>query len=684
MSVQGNYTALNLNLMASMFAGIGFRINPTAQSYMGTSTGISNFTPGSIYNGTLLKLKDVTSLAYSKIGSGLDESAYNALINIGANVCPILGNSKPASFNLVSYVGETTKYGWLRLPALLAHTELNPKPSSSITDFCNTFNLMESWRRKNNKIINSFAESKKYLSGSFSNMNDLITGDITGVNYSTFYWGRDLIKLGRSIDLSSIDTFGLPSNLLKTLYKNKANTPSLNVALLSAGFTEQQIYNILISNNVSISDEKTLYGAFSVIVGTDLQDICTLLNCQTEGLVSLSDLLNPEKMFPDSYKSLTYPVYNTFGGNANSKVYFLIYFVTGVTTWVNPNVGQRLREILPNSIAYACDAFSIAMMQIRNIKSLNIEKFSQVVANLENVIGVATGATNTPANPTLANIGLTTLAYGSGPNGSFLTSDFFGAMSGLGYEWPSLKSALNDIDTSNLLSIYADMETLLSGVGPYDAQMLVYINQANDEIENIKATYPDKVNKVNEIYEQFGVQVEKEYILRPSAIQDIANIESSIDDIYAFVDSISTYALDTQNKCASNVLEAIADLSYVGGQCLVASLREARNQARLGLCGISLDSGIPTDRTILPRVDGTTPLENPIENYTLPSDSPLNNTPVVTGAANIPGSFAGSPESGLIPYYLNIQNIPVTNSVLTPQEAIDEVIKCNCDCWENL
>jgi hypothetical protein len=59
---------------------------------------------------------------------------------------------------------------------------------------------------------------------------------------------------------------------------------------------------------------------------------------------------------------------------------------------------------------------------------------------------------------------------------------------------------------------------------------------------------------------------------------------------------------------------------------------------------------------------------------------------VDTGKAVEPGSFAGSRYSNLIPpqlstIYTSDILLPATYSV---QEAIDEVIRCNCDCWDNI
>jgi hypothetical protein len=61
-------------------------------------------------------------------------------------------------------------------------------------------------------------------------------------------------------------------------------------------------------------------------------------------------------------------------------------------------------------------------------------------------------------------------------------------------------------------------------------------------------------------------------------------------------------------------------------------------------------------------------------------------TIVDTGKAVEPGSFAGSRYGNLIPpqlsaIYTSDILLPATYSV---QEAIDEVIRCNCDCWDNI
>ena len=129
-------------------------------------------------------------------------------------------------------------------------------------------------------------------------MNDLITGDITGVSQSTLYWGQDLISSGRAINLKTMSSFGLPSNLLKTLQANNALTQAVITGLLYSDLTTTEINNILTNQVIPTPEqEKKMYSGFSAVLGNDLNDVLVPMNVQTKGLSSLADLLNPFKLF---------------------------------------------------------------------------------------------------------------------------------------------------------------------------------------------------------------------------------------------------------------------------------------------------------------------------------------------------------------------------------------------------
>jgi len=159
-------------------------------------------------------------------------------------------------------------------------------------------------------------------------MNDFTSADITGVSLSTKDFGKDLINLGKAFSFADIDSFGLPSNLLKLIASQNAISQDLSLALLASGLSSSEIAELVSGNSSLLSEEQELniYGAFLVITGENLQEILAPLQCKTRGLDRLADLLNVKKMFPNSYQSLTVPKYNgVLGLPTNSKTYYLIY-----------------------------------------------------------------------------------------------------------------------------------------------------------------------------------------------------------------------------------------------------------------------------------------------------------------------------------------------------------------------
>jgi hypothetical protein len=207
--------------------------------------------------------------------------------------------------------------------------KLNP---AGYRDFVQQWQSAYGFIGYSNNAILAVDNSKDFLEGTYSNMNDLITADITNVSLATKAFGQDLIALGKAIDLSTIATYGLPSNLLKTLVKYNALTKNLSLAIISAGIPVDElgaiISNVTQPNN---DQERKLYAAYYITVGETLDEVLVPLNCKTAGLSSLADLLNPAKMFPTSYKTLTVQLYNTGtqNGAQNSKIAFPIYNSSG-------------------------------------------------------------------------------------------------------------------------------------------------------------------------------------------------------------------------------------------------------------------------------------------------------------------------------------------------------------------
>jgi hypothetical protein len=126
--------------------------------------------------------------------------------------------------------------------------------------------------------------------------------------------------------------------------------------------------------------------------------------------------------------------------------------------------GSYLTDILPEDDAKAAGAFSATMQQINNILNVDFEKFAQVVSSIEiaNKGLPSINGTDIPVNTPLADSGFAKTALGSGPNGTYTTSDFFGAMSGLPYMWKTILSGITDLQTTTLATIYQNLYLALT------------------------------------------------------------------------------------------------------------------------------------------------------------------------------------------------------------------------------
>jgi hypothetical protein len=823
---------------------------------MGSSASLAQYTLGSICNNTVLK-----SLTYAiragyinNIATNLSNEVYNNLISIGSTSIPALGNARAPTFTWDQEPGsygmgftsaprgwggsqytagnEATSWGYIRLFAYQAYNEFNYNSTlPNYADFLASFGTASGFIDYTNPTITSVDNAATFMQGTYSNMNDMITGDVTGVSLATIQFGQDLINLGKALDLTYINSFGLPSNLLDTLKLNNGITKAVSLAILSSGITVSE-FSALLNNTAqpTIDLERKLYGAFSVIVANDLKSVLIPLNCNTQGLDSLADLLNIKKMFPTSYQTLTVPVYNASSQVTNSKTYYPIYENGGInmrltspavtsqfanTTSFIPTstennapstinvqtlkqgLGAYVFGILPTDVAIAAGAFAASMGQIKNIVNVPIEKFAQLVTNLETTKGLNINGTDIPTNATLQSQSKAQLALGSGPQGTYTMGDFFGSMSGTPYNklFGIIEEQLLALGTDTLKNIYEelywaatwanatgtvkttlipsdnptsytidkitltypgggygrngappptvtitgpsgatatckigtntddigttygkvyDLELTSPGVAsPYtsvddlpkliiepppgiggNATVQNLIDQANAEIARIFATSLERATALNDAWNATGTQLTIEQRAREKGLQpplptpkDPNIVATTPVTQNNFVDSISGYALNTKPNMYAQTLEAISNLDTQGGQSIVALMREFRNQVRLAEAGIPIDNTIPST---LNRKDTSILIANSPSNfkpygYYNPATENyiVNGSPVPIGRPIVLGSLAGSQYTNIVPPELN--TLYTSNTLLpstySPQEALDEVIRCNCDCW---
>ena len=413
-------------------------------------------------------------------------------------------------YNMTNPNHSVTQWGYIRLHALQAWNEYNwngiiVDPTSSLPsylqgyqvpeykEFLPSINAGNGYISQSNQSVIATENANEFLDGTYSNMNDLISSDITGVSLSTTNLGTDLENLGFAISLNKIDSFGLPSNLLYTLAEQGAVTQDLSLVLLASGLTSPEISDITsgVLSNVSEEQERKIYGAFLMMTGENLKSIIAPIQCRTLGLSTLADLLDVRKLFPNSYASLTVPMYNAEAGPTNSKTYYLLYTDGGL----NPALdSQSMKEyvgtlvpagsppiyetsttpknyrsvptgfdsyltgIIPKDQALAAGAFSFTMRQIRNVENFDIKQFAKVVKGIENVSNLPlTAGTSKPTSQNMIDQSTTRGALGSGPFGTYTMSDLFGSMSGLPYPWKLIQERITQLETAKLYNIYREM-----------------------------------------------------------------------------------------------------------------------------------------------------------------------------------------------------------------------------------
>lgn len=247
--------------------------------------------------------------------------------NIVANIFPALVNAIPTAYQGNLGSGTMTSAITFQSNRLLGNGDLGK--------FDQIFSAAQAFVTQTNQLIWSTVNANASQSiTSYSTQNNLITGGLSDISLAFPAFGTDLKRLGLSINLNNLNGLGSPASLLKQIADQTNPTPALTTALLSAGVPSSIVENL---SNTKWNNryQKLAYEAMTRITGDELKQILILLKVSTPGLTTLADLLNPVKMFPLSYNTLTAPT---------SEGLRAIYINTA------GNVNTRLETILPASV----------------------------------------------------------------------------------------------------------------------------------------------------------------------------------------------------------------------------------------------------------------------------------------------------------------------------------------------
>jgi hypothetical protein len=273
-----------------------------------------------VYNTTALVAPYLATLANAS-SANLSNSTISTLKTLASNSCPALADSLPAGYVTLS-VGTTLFTG------LIATTVATYMGNGDLTKFVQALNQAQSYADQASIFVNTAVNSQTYLADTFTTMNNMITGGITEVNLATEPFGTDLANLGRLINLANLGDFGSPLGLIQQIYSVTGSIPSVSIAFVSAGVPLNVVLS-LTNTTVSVVDsmQRLMYTAMTQITGTALDQILSVMGVTTAGIDSMADLLNPVKLFPNSFQSLTVPtkfgsrgIYTNSSGSVNQNL----------------------------------------------------------------------------------------------------------------------------------------------------------------------------------------------------------------------------------------------------------------------------------------------------------------------------------------------------------------------------
>lgn len=249
--------------------------------------------------------------------------------------------------------------------------------------------------------------------------------------------------------------------------------------------------------------------------------------------------------------------------------------------------------------------------------------YSQKMGTLNGLPLAASTATPIPA--AVATYYQNTLAKGSGPNGTYLTTDFFGSAAGIPYntDLSTVTSTISAQLTAGTLTalntIYSQMKSVVTSAygtpasivipsGPaagtyatYDAALAALITAADAAIGTAITAMGTATTTLNTAWTEMVTHSANESTFQTQASINYATLTAGAQlPITAFIPALAGYGQDTQTGMAAQFLESIANTANQYGQAMVGALREGRNTAGLNAAGLIPDNDVPSQPNAVP------------------------------------------------------------------------------------
>lgn len=216
-----------------------------------------------------------------------------------------------------------------------------------------------------------------------------------------------------------------------------------------------------------------------------------------------------------------------------------------------------------------------------------------------------------------------TFATGSGPQGTFVLTDFLGTAVGItvGPFFKSTADIINTLTTAgslaDLIEIYdviigcmqglypdplnppdgIEIPAGLPGAGIYadlDSAIAALVVLANAEIANLQSSLGANATTLNNNWNSISARIVYEATNQSKAsLQMYALIPGDKMSLIALITNLNGIGNDTDQNGPAQFFEQLADTAILSGQALIGALREGRNDTALNSRSLGHDNAVP-------------------------------------------------------------------------------------------
>jgi len=640
-SVTGLTSSVNMSTMTSLTSSVSSLPNMSALT--STVSGITGGLPAGLQS------------SFSNMASGLGDNVFSAGFDVfSGDALGIMGAASGISSVLPTGLADAAK----TMGGSLSGANILGDASK----FGSILGAAEGFVGSSNQMIAAATNAAgSFAGGTFPGMDSISTGGLSGITNALPDFGVDLGSLGSTIDFASIGDLGSPGQLLKNMdlagslgpmYDKVANIKIDPGLAGSLGGSLSSVTNAIANKTgglsigdlgISSSDiaqlgpalpnniQGQVFDAFNGLNTAELGDVKGILKNTQSAITSGGDLMNPQKLFPTSFSTLTAPLRTASVGNR------AIYSASGAVNAEFDSLGTPLVGALPEDLAVANGALARSFGQVKGIESTNNTTLTTAATNLETLKDLPLVKDQTvyvePAVITYwtsqysvqDNIQLAT-----GPDGTYQLSDVIGYAAGYNSVAPLQQNQilLQELINSGALNVFYAAGTSSSsstgiliimdyfvagaydpiapltdyiipagvyGAGTYATQELAWDGIIAAAKTLMQTFYNDhtQAQTIQRNFKRLQQQQAREKLIRAKIELDLDTVPANTNNAIQLATNLPNYALDTSAGGSAELLERVMNFDSTGGQASVAAMREARNIDKLADANIVQDGPIP-------------------------------------------------------------------------------------------